>query len=197
MSATILSVDQSLTASGAVLLRECDKGKLELVDQWAHRPKSTGIHRVVSHRNWLISLIERSDKPDYLARELHYMRQFGAAAALQHLSALIDLIAYEDDYLDDSRYATVGPGTWKKFVAGNGSIKKDKKYVKTMVDAVHAHPMFQGDISDISDDNIIDAICIGVTAFAAIRGYARVTEMAPFIRLMEDSPKICDYGKER
>lgn len=197
MQPTILSVDQSLTASGAVLLQECSPGRLELVDQWTHKPKSTGIHRVVSHRNWIISLITRSNRPDYFVRELHHMRQFGAAAALQHLSALIDLIAYEDDYLEGSRFAMIGPGTWKKFVAGNGSIKKDKSYVGKMVDAIHAHPMFVGDVSDIKDDNIIDAICIGLTGFAAMHGYARVADVKSYIKLMEDSTKMCDYGKER
>lgn len=186
-----------MTASGAVLLRECSPGRLELVEQWTHRPKSTGIHRVVSHRNWMISLISRSEKPDYLAREMHHMRQFGAAAALQHLTALIDLLAYEDDYLDKGKYAMVAPGTWKKFISGNGSLKKDKSYVSTLVKSLHDHPMFVSDVGDVKDDNIIDAICIGVTAFASITGFGRVREMKSFVKLMEDSPKMRDYGKER
>ena len=178
-------------------MRECGPGQLELVDQWTHKPKCTGIHRVVSHRNWMISLISRSEKPDYLAREMHHMRQFGAAAALQHLSALIDLIAYEDDYLYDNKYAMVGPSTWKKFVVGNGSLKKDKQYVQIVRDAINTHPMFVGDVSDIKDDNILDAICIGLTGYAATNKCARVNEIAPFVKLMEDNSKICDYGKER
>jgi Holliday junction resolvasome RuvABC endonuclease subunit len=145
----------------------------------------------------MISLISRSNRPDYLARELHNMNQFGSARALQHLTALIDLIAYEDDYLDDSKYAAVGPGTWKKFVAGNGSIKKDKQYVGKMVKACHEHPMFIGDLSNEKNDNILDAVGIGITAFAAISGYARVREAKSFVQLVEDSKKMCDYGKER
>ena len=145
----------------------------------------------------MISLISRSNRPDYLARELHNMNQFGSARALQHLTALIDLIAYEDDYLDGYKYAAVGPGTWKKFVAGNGSIKKDKQYVGKMVDAIHNHPMFVGDLSNESNDNILDAIGIGITAFASMSGYARVHDVKSFISLVENSTKMCDYGKER
>ena len=61
----------------------------------------------------------------------------------------------------------------------------------------NTHPMFVGDVSDIKDDNILDAICIGLTGYAATNKCARVNEIAPFVKLMEDNSKICDYGKER
>jgi hypothetical protein len=113
------------------------------------------------------------------------------------LTALIDLIAYEDEYLDEGKYAMVAPGTWKKFVCGNGSLKKDKQYVGKLAAAINDHPMFVGDVGDIKDDNILDAISIGITAFSSISGYARVRDIQSFAKLMEDSPKMRDYGKER
>ena len=160
----IISLDQSMRATAAVEMVVVEDGVLRIENQSICSPKSTGIFRLNAQRIWMQSIGIKQDV--LLARELHNMRQFGNAGEIHHIAALIDLCAY--DYgLVDGKYAKVSPSTWKKFITGKGSLKKDTAYMMHLNKALKKHPMIQFD-EDVADDNIADAISIGVTAYAAL-----------------------------
>lgn len=164
----VLAIDQSLTAMAAVSLLEAEPGKLRLTDQRVCRSKSTGIHRLGDLRqafnNWI------QDRHSIWVREMHNMRQFGAASALHSLSGIIDLMALDQGMLDGDKYAIISPSTWKKFITGKGTLKKDTAYLMTLNRHLRAHPMLETDEAfEVDDDNVADAICMGVTAYACLK----------------------------
>ena len=193
----ILSFDQSLTAAAAVLLNETSPGVLAVGEYFACHPSTTGIHRMMDLRVWIESCVRRS-KPHMLVRELHHMRQFGAAAALQGLSVVLDMVAYEQSFLDNHHYAMIAPGTWKKFCTGKGNLKKDTAYM------MHLNKFFsstdllitpEGD--GILDDNTADAICLGITGYNARRiiGGEEVLATKTATKALENVvEKMFDYG---
>ena len=163
----ILAIDQSLTSAAAVRIEEVEPGKLFVLSYDLFKPKSTGIHRLWAHYRWLENQIQYH--PNLLAREQHHMRQFGNAAALQQLTALLDLRAYNSALMHPGGYAVIAPGSWKKYVAGKGNLAKDTNYMRLLLKAIDDCPLIEGIGFDIPNDDVADAICIGVTAYAARR----------------------------
>ena len=134
-----------------------------------------------------------------LVREMHHMRQHGAAGGLVQMSAIIDLICYQKGYLDKERYAIISPGTWKKFITGKGVLKKDTAYLVHLNKAIAAHPMVMTpDNFEIVDDNIADALCLAVTGYAARmlkRGHELPVSKTATTALHKVSDGMFDYGK--
>ena len=193
----ILALDQSLTATAGVLLETNSPDQLVLGDQYLCRPKGRGIYRMMEIRTWLDLIIGKC-KPCLLVRELHSMRQFGAAGALQGLAAIMDMLAYENDYFTSSNYAMIGPGTWKKFCTGKGNLKKDTAYLMKLnkffeeTDWLLTEPGFE-----VANDNIADAICLGITGYFARQlklGEEIPTTKPTATALSKTIDQIFDYG---
>lgn len=163
----ILGIDQSLTSAAAVHMEEVEPGKLVVNSYDLFQPKSTGIYRLMAHRQWLENMCFSSHH--LMAREQHHMRQYGNAAALQQLTALLDMRAYVSALVQKEHgYAVIAPGTWKKFMAGKGNLAKDTNYMRVLLKAIEDSPMVECTL-DIPNDDVADAICIGVTAYACRR----------------------------
>ena len=193
----VLSFDQSLTATAAVLLEENSPGVLVMGQQWMCRPKGKGIYRMMHIRAWMDSVV-RECQPDMLVRELHHMRQFGAAGALQSLTAILDMIAYEGSFLEDYKYAMIAPGTWKKFCLGKGNFKKDTAYLMHLCKFFNAtgflltEPCFE-----VDDDNLADAICMGITGYNARqlkKGQGTIAAKSALTALEKTTEKMFEYG---
>lgn len=162
----VLAFDQSLTSTARVVLEESD-GRLSLIEKSVFQPKTRGIRRIVDIRYWMFMSIE-GWKPHLIVRELHNQRQFGAAAALQGLAALIDVMCDELEFLKEDRYAMITAGTWKKFCVGKGNLKKDTAYLIHLNKFIKNNPFLNvhADFS-VTNDNIADAICLAITGWAA------------------------------
>lgn len=163
----VLAIDQSLLSTGLVILDVLSTNKLDIHFQLKLNSKQTGIHRLNHFRNWCVGQIVKY-KPDIIVRELHNQQQFGGAIALQHLSSILDLIAIDNNYLDGNRYVRVPNTSWKKLCIGKGSLKKDTTYM------MHLNKFFNSqkyltvpEDFQVLDDNLGDAICIGITGFIA------------------------------
>ena len=161
----ILAIDQSLTASAAVVLKVEPDFTLSIEQQYVHSPKSTGIYRLMDVAQWVETLVRQCQ--DYiLVRELHNQRQFGAANQLQQVGGYIDQVAYRSGLLDEDRYLLVTPGTWKKFCLGKGNVKKDTAYMMVLNKFFKKTPLLNV-TQEITDDNIGDAVCLGACGYIA------------------------------
>lgn len=193
----ILAFDQSLTATAAVLLETEAMETLAIREQWICRPKNSGIYRMMEIRGWMDSILRRAS-PDMMVREMHHMRQFGAAGALQGLSAVLDMLAYEQNYLELFKYAMIAPGTWKKFCTGKGNLKKDTSYLMTLNKFFKSTTMlFLKPDFEVDDDNIADAICMGITGYFGRQ--IKLNEQLSFSKavvstLSKATDKMFDYG---
>jgi len=194
----VLAFDQSLTATAAVLLN-AHENCLSIEEQRITRPKSAGIYRMMELRAWMDSIIRRTH-PEMVVRELHHMRQFGAAGALQSLTAVLDMLAYEGNFLSLSNYAMVAPGTWKKYCLGKGNLKKDTAYLMTLNGFFQRTPLLvEKDDLQVTDDNIADAICMGITGYfgrQAKFGRQIPGDKATINALTKASEKMFDYGSQ-
>ncbi|MAE81238.1 MAG: hypothetical protein CMB80_00775 [Flammeovirgaceae bacterium] len=196
----ILAFDQSVRATAAVILEEVSDGQLSVVGQSVGRIGGSGIYRMMRLKFWIDEVFRKND-PFMVVREMHNQRQFGAAAQLQVVGAIIDQAAYENEFLDDYRYAVIPPGTWKKFCLGKGNLKKDTAYMihinRFIQNSSHlsALPQFQ-----VLDDNIGDAICLGVCAYVARRiaknEPALISDASRYNQLKKVLPTLFDYGEE-
>lgn len=170
MSTKVMAIDQSLKSSAVAILSEVSDTQLEIyhTDVPNHK-KCSGIYRLADIEKWLNDELDKH-KPDVLVREQHTMRQFGAASQLQAVGGIIDLIAYHRNYVRDSRYVIIGPGTWKKICLGKGNLKKDTAYMMYMNRFFKQTEWLkkQSEIS-MTDDNLADAICLGITGWHAYR----------------------------
>jgi hypothetical protein len=198
----ILSFDQAVNKSCAVTLEEKQEGKLRIVE-WSNGQfgKTSGIHRLAAIRAWLQECWSKcSDTgPDLLVREMHNQRQFGAASQLQVVGGMIDLMAFDSELVPKEAYAIITAGTWKKFCLGKGNLKKDTSYM------LHLNKFFQNtrylsvDGSfEVHDDNLGDAICLGICAYVAWRIKndlpAFVTDVSKFKHLKTNLPTVFGYG---
>jgi len=194
----VLSFDQSLTATAAVLLETESLDVLKIEQQWMCRPKSKGIYRMMEIRVWM-DRIRREAGPDMLVRELHHMRQFGSAGGLQALTAILDMLAYEGSFLSDHGYAIIAPGTWKKFCLGKGNLKKDTAYLMHINRFLTSTPMLSIVPGfEVEDDNIADAICMGITGYFGRR--AKLGESVPGAKatitaLKKATDNMFEYGQ--
>lgn len=189
----VVAIDQSLKSSAAVIF-DVFGNQLDISDQFIHSPKSTGIYRLVEHHNWIIDL----PKCELLVRERHNMRQFGAAASIHQLTALIDIKAHQRELLDGG-YAAISPGTWKKFITGKGAMKKDTSYLLKLNDFIPKHPLLNVP-SDfrVTNDDIADAICLGITGYAAWRmmnGQSVPVSKESLEHLKKNIKGMFDHGK--
>lgn len=160
-----LVFDQSCTASAAVVMQRTSQGFI-LSDFALHEPKKRGIDRLTMCQAWFKKMVD-THNPDVIVRELHNQKTFGAANQLHALGAFIDMIAYGGGYLDGCRYARVPVTTWKKYCLGRGNVAKDTGYLmkinKFIKETTLIHPASK---AVVENDNIGDAICMGVTAYA-------------------------------
>ena len=162
----VLSFDQSLTHSAAVVLEQNSPGVVVLGDEYELEPCTRGIPRVVEIYDWMNDLIEKV-QPHLVAREMHHMRQYGAAGGLQAVAVSLDIIAHRRRLLRGD-YAVVSPSTWKKFCLGKGNLKKDTAYLMHINKFIATTGLLQVKPSYVvEDDNIADAICLGVCAYNA------------------------------
>lgn len=194
----VLAFDQSVTSSAAVLLREDEEGVLSIAQTFTGHPSGKGIHRMMDVRLWMHNVFAEAN-PDMVARELHNMRQFGAAGQLQALTAILDMIAYENDLLEGNNYAVIAPGTWKKFCLGKGTLKKDTAYMMHINKFIQGSPLLHcPDGFEVVDDNLGDAICIGVTAFNArqlLAGKIIHASKESSAALLKVTDNMFDHGK--
>jgi len=173
----IIGVDQSLTSAAAVRIEEVSLGHL-VIESYDHfTPKSSGIYRLADHRDWVMR--KMSNSYDLLAREQHHMRQYGNAGALQQLTAVLDLAAYDNNLVGGNGYAVISPSTWKKFMAGKGNLAKDTNYMRILLKEIEDCPLIDSITFEIPNDDVADAICIGVTAYAAWRFVEKIDETIP------------------
>lgn len=163
----IVALDQSLTATAAVMFELLPDDRIAVKEVKHFKPKNSGIYRLLSIQDWINDIINHY-KPDLLCRELHNQVQFGAAKQLQSLGGMIDIIAYSNGLLDDKGYAMIPVTTWKKFITGKGNLKKDTAYLVHINRSLKASNLLHlPSMEDFVDDNIADAICIGITGYAA------------------------------
>lgn len=164
---SILAIDQSVTHSAAVHLRH-DRGIYHLENQWQHDSTGKGIPRLMRFHGWAIQLMKYAAQHHLVVvREHHTANTYGAAQQLHGLASLLDVEAAAMGHLDDDSYLMVNMGTWKKFMLGRGNFKKDTSYMLHMNKAFEKFKRFHTP-DPIADDNIGDAICIGLTAAAIV-----------------------------
>ena len=164
----ILAFDQSLTSAAAVTFETTDQDSLIATQCHMFKPKSSGIYRLIDHRQWIENIMMGAYQ--LMAREQHHMRQYGNAGALQQLTALLDMRAYNSGLvMTGNKYAVIAPGTWKKFVSGKGNLAKDTNYMRILLKAIEDCALIEEVRFEIHNDDIADAICIGITAYAARR----------------------------
>lgn len=163
----ILAIDQSLTASAAAVMELGADGKMTIVCDEYYRPKSTGIHRIAGFKSWVNNIV-LTHKPDLLVRELHHQIQYGAANQLQAAACIIDITAYNLGFISTQGYCIIPVTTWKKFITGKGNLKKDTAYLVHLNKALKNCSFFNtAKDNDYIDDNLVDAICLGLTGYAA------------------------------
>lgn len=194
----ILAIDQSVTATAVVVLDEIKEARFRILNREVFQPKSTGVYRFVEIRDWLCAKA-RYEQPDMIVRELHTMRQFGAASQIQVVGGLIDMLAHDLFLLDDHKYAIMPVGTWKKFCLGKGNLKKDTAYMMHINKFIQStrylqvSPDFQ-----VLDDNIGDAICIGVCGAICRRILldepAHITDATRHTALKKSLNTVFNYG---
>jgi len=192
----ILSYDQSLTSAAAVYFETCDDGKLVARQRYTFKPKSTGVYRLMDHRQWIENNVQCH--PQLMAREQHHMRQYGNAGALQQLTALLDMRAYSSGLVKTKNsYAVIAPGTWKKFVAGKGNLAKDTNYMRVLLKSIEECALLKDVLFEIDNDDIADAICIGVTAYACRRFLGGEKDLQPkgWKDFSEKAANMFDHGK--
>lgn len=192
----ILSYDQSLKSAAAVYFETTDDGKLVARQCYMFKPQSTGIHRLMDHRQWIENNVQC--RPQLMAREQHHMRQHGNAGALQQLTALLDMRAYHSGLVKTkNNYAVIAPGTWKKFVAGKGNLAKDTSYMHILLKAIDDCSLLKDVLFEIGNDDIADALCIGITAYACRRFLEGDKDMQPkgWKDFPEKAANMFDHGK--
>ncbi len=170
----ILSFDQSMKASAAVVFEDDGElGCLQLVGTHCLIPETKGIFCMDEFHTWMLTVINEQ-QPDLLVREMHHQRTFGAASQLHGLATLLDLTALKFGLLGSCRYAIVPNTSWKKFCLGKGNFKKDTAYL------IHMNKFFNttkwiglvaGNQYCVMDDNIADAMCLGIYGYAAYIHY--------------------------
>jgi len=165
----VLAIDQSMNATASVLMESNDDGKLTILSDDYYRPKCTGIYRLAGFKSWLNNTI-LTHKPDLLVRELHNQVQYGAASQLQAIGCILDIAAYNLGYMGTNNYCIIPVTTWKKFITGKGNLKKDTAYLVHINKWLKSCKFFDiaKDVEYI-DDNLADAICLGLTGYAAKR----------------------------
>jgi len=193
----ILAIDQSLSAMAGVLLESDDKNRLNIADTFVSETKLTGIYRINEHRSALEAWF--AYQPDLIVREMHNMRQHGAASALHQLSGVIDLLVHDNAFLSKDNYAIISPPTWKKLISGSGRLAKDTAYLLKLNKSL-TKCKYINFTQQINDDNIVDAICLGVTGYLC---WNIKHESCDFIEdddvdfLTKSIPKMFDYGKSK
>lgn len=198
----ILSFDQSITATAAVILDEVEPAKFRVISQEMCVPKKcSGIYRMQFIREWIFRRYNDTE-PTMIVRELHNQRQFGAAGQIQVVGSIIDHLALRAHLLDAGcgNYAMITAGTWKKFCVGKGNLKKDTAYMMHINKFIQStrylqvSPDFQ-----VMNDNIGDAICMGVCGAICRRILldepAHVSDSSKFVALKKCLPTMFDYGK--
>jgi Holliday junction resolvasome RuvABC endonuclease subunit len=198
-----MAIDPSMTATGVVrfqtFLNDDALLGLKYVRSVTFRPKSTGFYRMADIGEFIGEEIN-SFKPDILVRELHHMRQFGAAAAIQCINGCIDLMALKvgKDLFESRGYFVLSPSSWKKIVVGKGNLKKDTAYLMTLNQALRKFKRVIDLPESIEDDNIADAICMGIAGFVGHLALRNATEFdhvkidKAMVKVMENAT---EYGK--
>jgi len=195
----IVSFDQSVRATAAVVLEEVADAKFRIIHQDVFCPKSTGIYRLSEIGAWLDQYVHEYH-PDFLVRELHNQRQFGAAGQLQVIGGMIDLLAHRWPFVDSNSYAMITTGTWKKFCLGKGNLKKDTSYMIHINKFIQETKYLQVSTEyQVLDDNIGDAICMGVCGAIAKRILedepAHISDSSKYVALKKCLPNMFEYGK--
>jgi len=197
----VLAFDQSLNHSAAVLLKSSESGLANLIieEQFVHRPKSTGIFRMIELRVWIEKIVE-DYRPQTLIREMHNQRTYGAASGIHAINGFIDAVAFDRQFLERNSYFMIPPGVWKKLCLGKGNIAKDTAYLVhvnkflSKNNWLEVHNEFT-----VLDDNIADAICLGITGHLFFR-FMRGDDPMPLTKAQENIIKknalaVMDYGK--
>lgn len=195
----ILSFDQSLNFTAVAVLEEAPDDKVQVSSAFVFRPKSTGIYRLVNVMEFMHRMIDEN-KPHIIAREMHNQRQFGNAGSLQAVAGVLDILAYKSGYVKDSNYYSISSGTWKKFITGKGNLKKDTAYLMKLNSSFRNCRFFNFIGDNIEDDNIADAIGIGISAYVAHR--LRTFSLLPFDQkdlrdLRSSISGMTSYGEEK
>jgi hypothetical protein len=195
----ILAIDQSMTHSAAVLLSATSNNvKLTVENTEVFKPKSTGIHRVMDFSDWAHDVVERS-KPHIFAREMHRQRLPGAGGTDTHyLGAHLDSIAWNGGWIEKDLYYMIPPTSWKKFITGKGVLKKDTAYLVHLNKALVDCDWVYGPSRMIENDNIADAMCIGITAWIVHCVNTGMTTDALFKyqkEALKKSTSFIDYGE--
>ena len=193
----ILAFDQSVTASAAVVLESVDSNRITPVAYLACKPKNTGIYRYLELKAWIEKVIKEKGC-DLIAREMHHQMQHGAASQIQVVGGFIDIAAAS--HLPGDWYTIIPVTVWKKFLTGKGNLAKDTAYLMTLYKSLRSTPMFVPPATlEQTDDNIADALCIGITAYAAKRArdgnFDGITKDQAAV-LKKNLDLMFDYGKK-
>jgi len=193
----ILAFDQSCTAAAAVFIESDCEFNLHVMSSEVHRPKGSGIHRMMDLRYWFDNQVSRIS-PHLLIRELHNQRTWGAANQLHALAGFIDATAWEYEYIKNNRYLMIPVTTWKKFCLGKGNTAKDTAYMMKINKFFRSCEWLDANGMDpVEDDNIGDAICLAITGFIAYRCHTLKHEV-DLTKIQTDALKksdsMFDYG---
>lgn len=200
----IIGIDQSLKAT-AIAIFDAIEGSvpgIRFVKSELFKPKSTGIYRLSDIDSWIRGEMLNHYQPDVLVREMHHMRQYGAAAYLHQVTTFIDLFTIDYDngrLLTDKSYFILSPSSWKKMITGKGNLKKDTAYLMTInkciskIDWAHDVP------GSIDDDNVADAICLAMSGYIAklaVSGQPLPSNVGVDSNAMKTLMNACEYGKQ-
>jgi len=100
--------------------------------------------------------------PDIFVRELHNFSMSGNSNINHELNGIINLFAMTKLLDNDEKYFLIPPTAWKKFCVGKGNVAKDTAYLMKLNRFFSKFPWW--DYGEIEDDNIADAIAIGITS---------------------------------
>ena len=193
----IVAFDQSVTASAAVVLDSVDSNRIKPSAYLTCKPKSTGVYRYLELKEWIERVIKEK-APDLIAREMHNQIQFGAASQIQVVGGMIDIAART--HLHGDWYVIIPVTVWKKVLTGKGNLKKDTAYLIKIYEALRGSMLFESPLKfESMDDNIADAMCIGVVAYAAKRardGNFSGLRSAEEVVIKKNLDMMFDYGKK-
>lgn len=124
----ILGIDQSLTATGVAVI-DFKNGKSRVQSTETIKTKETGSPRLIEIRKKIATYLEDS-MIKCVVRENYAFAAVGRATfSSGELGGVLNVLIHEKGFIEGKNYHIIHNTSWKKFLLGQGNLKKDTNYL--------------------------------------------------------------------
>lgn len=124
----VLGIDQSLTATGIALI-DFKNGKSRIQSTETVKTKEFGAQRLIDIRKKVATYLEDSMIKAVVRENYAFAATGRSTFSTGELGGVLNVLIHEKGFIEGKNYHIIHNTSWKKFLLGQGNLKKDTNYL--------------------------------------------------------------------